>query len=124
MASAKLLIRIGAEGGSIAVYGHAGDLATAGRYKVMIVDQTPTFLNDDERGLAIRQDSGWISTWSAAIQFLDRFPWPDLVGLYVDPSVAQQLWTDVQSYSQRSGKPIQGRQLARWSRVCHPENDT
>lgn len=59
--SAKLLVSIGAEGGSIALYGDVSDAAHP-RCRVVVMDQTPTFLSEEEGGAAIRKDSGWIDT--------------------------------------------------------------
>jgi hypothetical protein len=56
MSYPKLLISIGAEGGSIALYGDITD-ASKPRFKLMVVDQTPTSLNGDDAGLEIRRDS-------------------------------------------------------------------
>jgi hypothetical protein len=49
MSDAKRLISIGAEGGFIEVYGSGGE-STHAEFRVMVVDQTLTFLNDDEGG--------------------------------------------------------------------------
>jgi HNH endonuclease len=115
----QLLISIAAEGGSLALYGCDRNSERA-RYKVMIVDQTPTFLDEDNSGSVIRRDSGWLPTWPAAMQALDRYPWPNLTCLYVDPSVANDVWAAVQEYQHRSGQQIRASALNRWSKVCSP----
>ena len=60
MFRAELLLEVLAEGGAIAIYGRREDDRTL--YRVGIVDQTPTFLNEDEADAEIRSDSGWLST--------------------------------------------------------------
>lgn len=116
----ELLLRIDAEGGSIAMYGNVNDPARA-RYKVGVVDQTLTFLNEDERGPEIRRDSGWLTDWTAAIAALDRYPWPRLAVRYVHPRIAQDLWQAAQDYAQRTGREIPESSLRRWRQACeHP----
>lgn len=114
---AKLLISIGAAGGSLALYGDTSD-PDHSRYKVVMVDQTLTFLNEDEGGPEIRRDSGWLPTWAAAMEALDRYPWPNLAGLYVDPAVAGDVWAAIQDYQKRAGQPIRDGALDRWRGVC------
>jgi hypothetical protein len=117
MANAKLLIAIGAEGGSFALYADTSDPARP-RYKVMLVDQTPLFLNEDEGGPVIRRDSGWLPTWTAAMESLSRYPWPHLVGSYVDPAVASDVWHALQDYVERTGRPIRVSAWERWREAC------
>jgi len=117
MSDAKRLISIGAEGGFIEVYGNGGE-RTHAEFRVMVVDQTPTFLNDDEGGAPSKRDSGWLPNWSAAIAWLSRYPWPHLAGLHVDPSVADDVWAALQDHMARGGPPIRGGALQRWRGVC------
>ncbi len=60
MGDPKLLVSIGAMGGSIALYGDITDPAHS-RYRMMVVDQTLTFLTGDESGLESRCDGGWLT---------------------------------------------------------------
>ncbi len=117
MSDAKLLISIGAEGGFIEVYGNGGE-PTHAEFRVTVVDQTPTFLNDDEGGAPSKRDSGWLPNWSAAMGWLSRYPWPHLAGLHVDPSVADDVWAALQDYIARGGPPIRDSALNRWREVC------
>jgi len=117
MTDAKRLISIGAEGGFIEVHGKGGEPPHA-EFRVTVVDQTPTFLNDDEGGAPSKRDSGWLPNWSAAIVWLSRYPWPHLAGLHVDPSVADDVWAALQAIIARGGPPVRGRTLQRWREVC------
>jgi hypothetical protein len=114
---AELVLSVGAEGGSIAVY---GDQSVAGhpRYRVVLVDQTPTFLNDEDGGVAIRWDSGFLPTWQAASEALARWPWPNLHVLYVHPSVAAEVWSAVQDYVAQSDCPVRPQTLDDWRGAC------
>jgi len=114
---ARLLVRIGAEGGYLAVYG--GPLSTPGsRFRVAVVDQTPTFLNDDEAGPASRKDSGWLASWEEAMSALGRYPWPHLSVLYVHESVRAEVWKAVQDYAATSPSRISSSSMQRWRTHC------
>lgn len=113
----RLLISIGAEGGSIAVY---TDSDEPPRYKVIIAGQTPTFLDgDDGGGPAIKRDSGWLTSWAQAVEWLGRYPWPNLQALHVDASVADRVWAAIEDYVARSDRPVRDSSLSRWQRACH-----
>jgi hypothetical protein len=80
-------------------------------------DQTPTFLNDDEGGDVIRRDSGWLTTWEAAITYFSRWPWPMLVPRQVDPQFAGRVLAAVTEVSEQKKLNI-GSRLPRWHEVC------
>jgi hypothetical protein len=84
----------------------------------MVADDTPTFLGEDEGGTPSRRDSGWLPTWTAAIDWLARYPWPNLVCRYVHPSVAESIWLAVQDYVDRTGRPLRASVLGRWRQRC------
>jgi hypothetical protein len=113
----KLLISIAAEGGALAVYGKVTD-SGAYLYKVMITDRTPSFLDEDEAGSSIRRDSGWLPNWSEAMKSLSRYPWPQLAGMFVDPSVQQAVWEAIQHYQRLAPRPVRDGALARWRKAC------
>jgi hypothetical protein len=113
----RLLIAIAGAGGALAVYGQPIE-ANGYRYKVMMLDQTPEFLNEDKPGATIKRDSGWLLSWSAAIRSLSRFPWPQLAGMYVDPNLGRQVWTAIQEYQRHSPRPVRDGALRRWRQVC------
>lgn len=116
MHKAELLLEALAEGGSIAIYGrHDGDKT---EYRVGIVDQTLTFLNDEDGGNAIRSDSGWLDTWEEAVAAIGRWPWPNLYPKIVHPRVADRVWKAVQDYRDRAGKGVREEALRRWWSEC------
>jgi hypothetical protein len=115
--NAKLLVSIGAEGGFIAVYGDVSDAAHP-RYRVVVADQTLTLLNEEEGGTAIRKDSGWLDTWSDAMKALDRYPWPHLACMSVDPTVAAAVWKALEEYVGHVEQPIRESAMQRWREAC------
>jgi hypothetical protein len=128
MASPERLLSIAAEGGSIELYRDGGN-RPASRYRIMVVDHTPTFLDDDEAGTPSRRDSGWLPTWAAAIEWLGRYPWPNLTCRYIDPTIAEPVWAALGEYVARTGRPVRDSALERWRRHCygrapqHPDDD-
>jgi hypothetical protein len=114
MSRAELLLQIGAEGGSIAIYGRQEGDRT--QYRVGIVDQTLTFLNDDEAGEEIRSDSGWLNTWEEAVARIGRWPWPNLYPNFVHPSIRDAVWKAVLEYS--DAKSVREAALDRWRDKC------
>ncbi len=115
--SLKLLVSIGAEGGAIALYGDVSDSGPR-RYRVVLADQTPIFLENEEGGAGIRKDSGWLSTWPEAMRVLDRYAWPHLACLHVDPTAANAIWNALEEYIRRSERPIRESALRRWREAC------
>jgi hypothetical protein len=113
----RLLIAIAGEGGALAVYGQETE-SNSYRYKVMTLDQTPKFLDDEEGAAAIKRDSGWLPSWSAAIRSLSRYPWPQLACMYVHPNVGQKVWLAIQDYQRHSPQPVRDGALKRWRKIC------
>jgi hypothetical protein len=113
----RLLIAIAAAGGALAVYGQPID-SNGYRYKVMTLDQTPKFLNEEKAAACIKRDSGWLFTWAAAIRSLSRYPWPQLAGMYVDPHIGQKVWSAIEDYQKHSPQPVRDAALNRWRKVC------
>jgi hypothetical protein len=104
------------EGGSIELYRDAH--VQNSRYRAVVVDQTPGFLDESESGASARRDSDWLPTWAAAIDWLGRYPWPNLVCQYVHPSVAQPVWIAVQDYIDGTGRQLRRGVLERWQQHC------
>jgi hypothetical protein len=114
---AELLLKIGAEGGFIAVYGGPPQDPQS-RFRLAVIDQTPTFLSEEEGGAALRRDSGWLPTWADLITALNRYPWPNLHVVYVHPAARRLLWSALESYAAQSGPPARASALERWRQYC------
>lgn len=83
-----------------------------------MLDQTPTFLDEEEGGAAIRKDSGWLDTWADAMKALDRYPWPHLACLSVHPTVAAAVWKALEEYVGRAERPVRESSMQRWREAC------
>jgi hypothetical protein len=124
MASPAHLFSIAAEGGSIELYREAN--GPNPRYRALVVDYTPLLLDESESGASSRRDSGWLPTWAAAIEWLGRCPWPNLICQHVDPSTAEPIWTALQEYVDHTVRSIREGSVEPWCRhrrdADHPEN--
>jgi hypothetical protein len=116
MSKAELLLEVMAEGGSIAIYGRReGDRML---YRVGVVDQTLTFLDEDEADAEIRSDSGWLNTWEAAVAAIGRWSWPNLYPRVVHPSIGDRVWKAVQNYTDYAGRGVREEARRRWRSKC------
>ncbi len=121
MPEVKPIVSVAGEGGGITLFQETGG---QGRFRVVMVDHSLTFLNEDEAGPAIRKDSGWLDTWEAAIAALSGWPWPVLVPRYVDPAFGEQLMAAVIRISEQKGWDIDSRnRRALWRALCAGEVD-
>ena len=117
MSEADLLLAIDSEGGTIALYGDTTD-ATRPRYRLMLVDGAPATLNGEDSSLVMRRDSGWLTTWPAAMEALGQYPWPHLECRVVHPTVAAPVWEALQNYVERTGHSPIPSSWGRWRRAC------
>lgn len=79
MSDREAIVQVGAEGGSITLYGMRSP--TGWRYQRNVVDQTLAMLDEEE----IRYDSPFCSAWDEAVALLDRYLWHRLIRLRVRP---------------------------------------
>jgi hypothetical protein len=117
MSQADLLLAIDSERGTIALYGDTTD-ATRPRYRLLLVDQAAAVPHVDESIVAMRRDSGWLLTWSAAMAALGQYPWPHLECRVVNPTVAAAVWEALQSCVDRTGHSPIPSAWGRWRRAC------
>ena len=100
------------------MYGDPNDLP-GNRYRVAIVDQTPLFLDEGDGGSpAMRRDSGWLTSWADATAALARYPWPHLVPIHVDASIANEVWRALEEYVAKSARPVRPHSITRWREAC------
>lgn len=118
MQKPKIIVRIGAEGGSITLFGYEvshGDW----RFCRAVNDQTPTILPEsDGGGSAIKHSSQWVNTWDEGLALLDRYPWARLRGLEVHPDFRKRVWAAVtERLENRAGsRTLYSRE--EWATIC------
>lgn len=108
----EVILKVGAEGGSITLYGVRTE--SGWRFKRDVIDQTPCVL--DEAG--IRHDSQFTSSWAEALSLLDRYPWHRLYPIRVHPEFRQSVWSVVRTRYARDGSD---HDLERWRERCEAE---
>jgi hypothetical protein len=116
MSRGELVFSVGAEGGSIAMYGDRTDPAHL-LYRVLLADHTPTFLDERDGGPAIRKDSGWLNTWPEAVAALSRWPWAHLVPVFVHDSVKVAVRDAWNAYNHVAGREPRSGASERWKRA-------
>jgi hypothetical protein len=117
MSQAELLLAIDYEGGTIALYGDATDVRSP-RYRLMLLDQHTAVSDPAHNEPAVRRDSNWLTTWSAAMEALGQYPWPHLECRFVHPTVATPIWEALHSYVDRTGHSPIPSLWGRWRRAC------
>lgn len=114
----ETIVRIGAEGGSIALYGYK-DSKGDWRYACDVNDQTLTFLTEEaDAEAAIQHTSAWVNIWQEAMALLDVYPWARLVGLTVHPEFRDRVWVEVNQRLQEADPDYAERARQRWAKVC------
>jgi hypothetical protein len=75
----EVIVEVGGEGGSITLYGVRTERGWC--FSRESIDWTPELL-DEER---VHKRSSVVDNWEAALDLLDRYPWPKLVPIAVHP---------------------------------------
>ena len=115
MPTVKEILSVAGEGGGIDLMQEEGG---AGRFRVVMMDHTPTFLDEAEGGAASRQDSGWLATWEAAIEYFGTWPWPMLHPTYVAPAYADRVLAAIPDVMKRKRLSEKHFRQERWLRAC------
>jgi hypothetical protein len=115
MPEKEVIVEIGAEGGSITLFGVRSPRGWL--YSRSVDDWTPELI-DEER---IEHDSNVVDSWEAALGLLDQYPWHLLSPLNVHPEFRRQILVAVQKRFESTEDPM-GR-IERWRELCEGAND-
>jgi hypothetical protein len=115
MPEVKPILKVGAEGGGISM---VREVAGSERFRVVMTDHTPTFLDDDDGGRPIRRDSGWVASWEEAVKFLGTWPWPMLRPLFVDPQYAKRVLEAIPKAAAEKHLPTERLPMEHWLKAC------
>ena len=110
MPDKKVIVEIGADGGSITLFGVNSPRGWL--YSRSVGDWTPELI-DEER---IQHDSNVVDSWEAALGLLDQYPWHRLSPQRVHPEFRRQVLAAVQKRFESSDDPM-GR-MEDWCEVC------
>jgi hypothetical protein len=103
----EVVLEVGAEGGSITLYGLRTNQGWVFSRKV--IDQTPELI--DEQSIATNSEC--VGPWEAALGLLDRYPWPRLYPISVHPEFRDRVWSAVQDKLDGDEEA-----LRRWRAIC------
>jgi hypothetical protein len=110
MPQRETIVQIGAEGGSITLYGVRTDHGWL--YSTSTYDGTPAFIDEE----SIKHDSGAVDSWEAALRLLDRYPWHKLYPLQVHSEFGPQIWSALEK---RFGSGATSKSnMDRWRELC------
>lgn len=112
-----LILRVGAEGGDISLYGRR-DSDGHWCFRQTVKDQTPMPLDEQEDDAGTEKESIWVRSWSDAMRLLDRHPLVTLVPMKVDPEFRKQIWEEVDRRLAKQISTLTERSRERWRRVC------
>jgi hypothetical protein len=118
MNESEVILKVGAEGGAITLYG-VRDL-DGWRYSTSVLDQTPSLLPDEFDEPEIRKGSEVVNSWEAALRLIDRYPWHRLSPLTVRQEFCERVWVAVQDRFGRDRRSTKDWQLERWRELCTP----
>jgi hypothetical protein len=105
------VLEVGAEGGSITLFGN--EIGGNWYFSRKVIDQTPELLDEDW----IVQHTKCVATFEAALRLIEQYPWHDLNPEVVHPDFRQKVFATVMERAQtaRGGEP---RRLSEWQRIC------
>lgn len=109
----EVIIKLGAEGGSLALYGFRTELGWS--FSRELVDWTPELIDEEW----IQHKSAVVDSWKAALKLLDQYSWCRLSLIRIHPEFRQKIWVAVQERLQ-SATDIPERKLKKWHELCEP----
>ncbi|HYU46197.1 MAG TPA: hypothetical protein VEK84_08480 [Terriglobales bacterium] len=117
MNKSEVILELGAEGGSLTLFGTRSEHSWV--YRTYTIDQTPTLVDEQES----RHWSDWVDSWEGALALLDKYPWTKLVPLAVHAEFRQQVWGAVQTrFEPAPSKTVLGEtanwEFERWRECC------
>ena len=110
MPDKEVIVEIGAEGGSISLFGVRSP-------RGWLYSRSLGELIDEERS---QHDSNVVDSWEAALGLLDQYPWHMLYPLHVHPEFRRQIFAAVQKLFESSDVPM-GR-MEKWRELCEGTN--
>jgi len=111
MKSNVLIVEVGAEGGSIKLYGLK--IEKGWKFSRHVIDQTPAMIGD----ATIGHRTAVVESWTEALELLQRYPWHRLQPMTVHPEFHQAVLDAVRARYLSEGQTNPSN-LDRWTEVC------
>jgi hypothetical protein len=111
MNESEVIVEIGVEFGSIALYGVRTERAWS--FTLEVIDQTPELIDEEW----IQHKSAAVDSWEAALKLLDQYPWFRLHPIRIHPEFRRKIWVAVLGRLQTDPE-ISPHALGRWRELC------
>ena len=98
----RTILRVGAEGGEIALVGVKID--PEWKFRVETPESTVSELLDKDDQVVVPQRP-WVANWRAALKQLDNYPWPQLFPLEIHPEFRDQVFKALKAH-EKSGLDV------------------
>ena|SRR5438132_2539279 len=115
MADWQVILQLGAEGGSITLYGMETERGWL--FSRNVSDWTPELLGKEH----IQHKSPAVDSWQAALALLDRYSWQRLSPLIVHPEFSDRVWTAVRN--RLTNDRASGSYFDSWRSICRAGGD-
>ena len=112
MNQSEIIVKVGAEGGNLTLYGVR--TGNGWIFSRNVIDQSLLLLTD---GPEIRHTSETVDSWPEALKLLDEYPWHRLSPREVHQEFRQAVFDGVVERFQREGEQSPSR-LDRWKYRC------
>ena len=111
------IIACGAELGSFALFGRRTPVGW--EFRTVLRDHSAAMLEEDgESSEPIHEESGWVTSWAAAMGLLDRRPWARLIPLRVHPEFREEVLVEVTRRLLLKGDSRAHSVMTRWTAAC------
>jgi hypothetical protein len=107
----EVIVELGAELGSIALYGIRAEGGWS--FTMEVIDQSAELIDED----CIQEKSAAVETWESALNLMDKSPWFKLSPISIHPEFRQQIWLAVQKRV-RNDTDTSAVQMDRWRDLC------
>jgi Molybdopterin-binding domain of aldehyde dehydrogenase len=105
----EIILELGAEGGSIALYGLRTERGWSFRRE--LIDSTSELIDEPR----LENASDVVDSWEAALELLDQYPWPMLYPISIHPEFRQKIWASLQNRAHKASRPA----FNRWDALCN-----
>ena len=99
--SEQVIVRVGGEGGVMKLCGRRTSRRTW-QFRVVVDCGTLLDLDDSLSPDEVRQETGWVDSWSAALGLLDKHPWTRLRPVAIHNEFASKVMAAVKARLDRS----------------------
>ena len=111
----EVILELGAEGGSVALYGLETEEGWV--FSRSVSDWSPELIGEER----IQHNSPLVDSWQAAIALLNDYPWQRLSPLMVHPEFSERVWTAVRN--RLTNDRASGLYFDSWRSICRAGGD-